>query len=162
MTVVAPATLMLLRISVIFYILVALIAGAIAIAENLPAEFGGFSTGLTVTQDFIYGMGTALSPPFYTFIIQIILVVLAPRKDEWGTVGVLGLILIGLMTCLGALGEPINRRIFNPATFDAVKALIMSGMILIPVAIVIFSLMEWERRRKEELLSKANKDSAPD
>jgi hypothetical protein len=149
MTAVAPANLKRLMISVILYMMIALIAGMIAILENLPAQFGGSRTGLTATQDFLYGMGTALSPPFYALIIQFGLLMLVPRKDRWGTLGVLGLTLIGLMTCIGALGEPINRRIFNPATFDPVKALIMVGMILIPLVIVIFGLMEWARRRRE-------------
>jgi hypothetical protein len=146
-----PPTLKRLMISVLLYMVIALIAGVIAIAENLPAEFGGSSTGLTVTQDFIYGMGTALSPPFYTLIIQLAFLWLAPRKDRWGTVGVLGLAVIGLMTFIGALSEPINLRIFNPATFDPLKAVIMAGMILIPLAIMVFGLMEWSRRRREKL-----------
>lgn len=143
------ATLRWLTISVILYMLVALIAGGIAIAENLPAEFAGFSTGLTATQDFVYGMGTALSPPFYLLPIQITVLLLAPRRDKWGNVGVLGLTILGLITCIGALGEPINRQIFNPATFDLVKAVIMAGMILIPLVIVVFGLREWMQRRRE-------------
>jgi hypothetical protein len=127
----------------------ALIAAAMAIRENLPAEFGGSSTGLTVTQDFLYGMGTALSPPFYTLLIQLALLLLALRKDRWGTVGVLGLTIIGLMTCIGALSEPINLRIFNPATFDPAKAIIMAGMIVVPFVIMAFGFIEWSRRRKE-------------
>ena len=149
MTATSPVTLKRLTASVILYMIIALIAGGIAIAENLPAEFGGSSTGLTATQDFVYGMGTSLSPPLYTLIIQLGLLLLVRRKDRWGTVGVLGLTVIGLMTCIGALGEPINQRIFDPATFDPVKAAIMAGMILIPLVIVVFGLMEWMRRRRE-------------
>jgi hypothetical protein len=63
--------------------------------------------------------------------------------------GVLGLVLIGLMTCIGALGEPINQRIFNPAAFEPVKAAIMTGMILLPLVIMILGLTEWAGRRKE-------------
>src|SRR6476660_5433911 len=151
MTARTPVTLKRLTISVILYMVMALIAGLVAIAQNLPAEFAGSSTGLTATQDFMYGMGTALSPPLYLLPIQIALLWLARRRDRWGQVGVGGLTVIGLMTCFGALGEPINRRIFNPATFEPVKAALMTGMILIPVVIVIFGLMEWARRRREKL-----------
>ena len=149
MTAVTRATLMWLTTSVILYMMIALIAAGIAIAENLPSEFAGFRTGLTATQDFVYGMGTALSPPFYLLPIQITLLLLAPRRDKWGNVGVLGLTVLGLITCIGALGEPINQRVFNPATFDLLKAVIMAGMILIPLVIVVFGLMEWMQRRRE-------------
>jgi hypothetical protein len=149
MTAVTRATLRWLTTSAILYMMIALIAGGIAIAENLPAEFAGFRTGLTATQDFLYGMGTALSPPLHTLIIQLAFLLMLPRRDKWGNVGVLGLTVLGLITCIGALGEPINQRVFNPATFDPVKAVIMAGMILIPVAIVVFGLKEWSRRRRE-------------
>ena len=142
MTAETPASLKRLSISVILYMVIALIAGLVAIAQALPAQFAGSSTGLTATQDFIYGMGTALSPPLYLLPIQITLLWLARRRDLWGKVGVGGLTAIGLMTCFGALGEPINRRIFNPVTFEPVKAVLMAGMILIPVVIMIFGLLE--------------------
>ena len=149
MSVFIPPTLKRLITSVSLYMAIALAAGVIAIAEDLPAEFGGSSTGLTATQDFLYGMGTALSPPFYTLIVQLGLLLLTPRKDRWGTAGVLGLTVIGLLTCFGALGEPINRRIFNPVTFDPLKATLMAAMTLIPAVIVVFGFMEWMRRRRE-------------
>jgi hypothetical protein len=149
MTARTPPTLKRLITSVSLYLAIALIAGLIAILENLPAQLGGSTTGLTATQDFLYGMGTALSPPFYTLIIQLALLLLTPRKDKWGTLGVLGLTMIGVLTCIGALGEPINQRIFNPVTFDSIKAVIMLTMILLPLAIVVFGLMEWLGRRRE-------------
>ena len=145
-----PVNLRRLILGSVSYMIFALIAGVIAIAEDLPAEFGGSSTGLTVTRDFVYGMGTALSPPLYTLVIQLALLLLAPRNDRWGMVGVLGLVVIGVMTCIGALSEPINLRIFNPATFEPLKAVLMAGMILMSLAIVVFGLMEWKRRRTEK------------
>jgi len=127
---------------------IALIVAWVAIEDNLPAEFGGSSTGLSVWQDFIYGMGTALSPPFYSLIIQLVLSVLAPRSDRWGMLGVIGLVVMGLFTCIGALNEPIRNKIFNPTTLDLPKALLLSGMILIPLFIMTFGILEWSRRRR--------------
>ena len=145
-----PRTLRLLTASTILYMLIALLAGLAAIAWDLPAEFGGSRTGLTVTRDFLYGMGTAISPPLYTVLIQLALLVLTRRMDRWGIVGVLGLTLIGLMTFIGALGEPINKRIFSPAAFDPLKALLMAAQILLSLAILICGLKEWARRIREK------------
>ena len=142
--------LKLLRISTILYIAMALLAGLVAIAENLPAEFAGTHIALPVTQSFLYGMGTALSPPLFTLVIQLVLLLLTPRHDRWGSFAVLGLAFIGLMTFIGALGEPINRVIFNPVTFEPVKAVLMAGMILLPLAILVFGIMDWSRRRQEK------------
>jgi hypothetical protein len=130
--------------------LLALLAGLVAIDQNLPGEFAGSHTGLTAAQDFLYGIGTAISPPLLTLLLQLVLLMLAPRSDRWGTLAVLGLALIGSLTFIGALGEPINFRIFNPATFDPRKALLMAAMILLPPAILILGLLEWARRRREK------------
>jgi small-conductance mechanosensitive channel len=143
-------TLKLLRISTILYMGTALLAGLVAVDGNLPAEFGGSHTELPVTQSFLYGMGTALSPPLSMLIIQFVLLLLAPRKDRWGSFAVLGLAITGLMTFIGALGEPINRIIFNPVTFDLIKAALMAGMILLPLAILLLGILEWSRRQQKK------------
>ena len=145
-----PRTLQLLTACTFIYMAAALIAGWVAISQNLPAGLGGYRSELTVTQEFLYGMGTAISPPIYTILIQAILLVLAYRKDRWGTVGVLGLALFGLINFIGAISEPINRRIFNPATFDPLKAVLMGMLILLPLAILVFGITEWARRRQEK------------
>ncbi len=93
--------------------LIALFAGLVASTQNLPGGFGGIRDGLTAAQDFLYGMGTAISPPLFTLIIQFVLLMLAPRKDRWGSLGVLGLAIIGLLTFIGALGEPINFKLLT-------------------------------------------------
>ncbi len=103
MTAVTRATLRWLRTSVILYMMIALIAGGIAIAENLPSEFAGFRTGLTATQDFLYGMGTALSPPFYTLIIQLALLLMCREENIDGGRWHRRPYRDWLVTCLGAL-----------------------------------------------------------
>jgi len=144
----SPSTLKRLITSSILYMVVASIGTIIAIVENRSAEFGGSSTGLPVVQDFLYGMGTAMSPPLYWLMAQVALTILAPRRDRWGGVGVAGLAIFGL-SGIGALGEPINLEILNPVTFNLLNAVIQSGMIIIPFAMMVFGILEWSRRRRE-------------
>ena len=143
-----PPALKLLTASTILYMVISLLAGLVAIDRNLPAEFAGFQTEQTVTQAFLFGMGTAISPPFYTLILQAVLLLLAYRTDGWGIFGLLGLALIGLLTFIGALGEPINLQIFSPATLDPLQALMMAAEILLSLAILVLALMEWGRRKE--------------
>lgn len=117
--------------------------------ENRPAEFGGLQTGLPVVQDFLYGMGTAMSPPFYYLVTQVVLTMLALRRDRWGRVGILGLVIFGLISVVGALGEPILLEIFHPARFDFLKALIYTGMIILLFGTMIFAMLEWSGRRRD-------------
>lgn len=66
------------------YMIIAVIGVVVAIIENRPANAGGFSTGLPVVQDFLYGNGSAMSPQLYILIAQAIFTVLVPRRDPWG------------------------------------------------------------------------------
>jgi len=143
----APALKRLIATSIL-YMIVALIAGVVAIAEDLPAQFAGSSTGLTARQDFVYGMGTALSPPLYALVLQFVLTALTRRSDGWGMLGVIGLVVMGLFTFSGALSEPIRKQLFNADTFDFPKAAIMTGMTLLPLFVVTFGILEWMRRRR--------------
>lgn len=143
-----PTTLKRLIVSSILYMAFALIGAGIAIMENRPAAAGGFSTGLPVLQDFLYGNGTAMSPPLYMLIALALFTVLAPRRDRWGTVGVGGLTIAGLLFGIGALVEPILFEIFNPLTFDLFKAVIETGLIIIPFLMMFFGIRERSRRRQ--------------
>lgn len=145
-----PTTLKRLISSAVIYMVLASIGAVIAIMENRPAEAGGFSTGLPVLQDFLYGNGTAMSPPLYMFIALAIFAKLAPRLDRWGVVGVGGLTIAGLLFGIGALVEPILFEIFSPAEFDLFKAVIEAGLIIVPFLMMAFGIREWAGRRQDE------------
>lgn len=143
-----PVTLSRLTQASYTYIAVAVGAAAVAIIQDRPAGFGGMSTGLPVLQDFLYGLGTALSPPLYWLIAQFLLTRLSLRSGLRGMVGVIALTLFGLLLGIGALGEPVTYEAFNPATFDPLIALIQIGMIGVPLVMMAFGFMEWRRRRQ--------------
>ena len=136
--------------SAVIYMVLASIGAVIAIIENRPAEAGGVSTGLPVLQDFLYGNGTAMSPPLYMFIALAIFAKLAPRQDRWGVVGVGGLTIAGLLFGIGALVEPILFEIFSPAEFNLFKAVIEAGLIIVPFLMMAFGIREWSGRRQSK------------
>lgn len=143
-----PKTLRQLITSSILYMVIAWIGTTVAIIESRPARPLGLSTGLPAVQDFLYGIGTAMSPPLSMLIGQAVLTALALRRDRWGVVGVGGLTVAGFCFWVGALIEPILLEIFNPATFDLVKAVLEAGLIIIPLMMVIFGVCESARRRR--------------
>ena len=149
MSAVTPATLKRLIACSVLYVVWASIAAVVAIAENRAGEFAGFSTGLPALQNFLYGMGTGMSPPLLHLIVQVVFTILALRRDRWGGVGVVGLAFFGLLTVIGAIFEPINLELLNPVTFNLLKAVIQSGMIIIPFAMMVFGILEWSRRQRE-------------
>jgi len=143
-----PVTLKRLITCSILYMVFAVIGAVVAIIENRPAAAGGFSTGLPVVQDFLYGNGTAMSPPLYMLIAQTVFTILALRRDRWGVIGVGGLTIAGLLFCIGAMVEPILFEIFNPAAFNLFKVVLEAGLIIVPFVMMIFGFREWIRRRR--------------
>ena len=137
--------------SSILYLIWATIAGVVAIVLNRPAEFGGSTSGLPVVQDFIFGMGTALSPPILWMVAQAFLTWLAwnqmKRRSTWG---VIGLTLFGVAEFGGALGEPITYELLNPDTFNPLVAVVQAGMIIIPLVMMVFAIQEWRRRSESK------------
>ncbi len=126
------------------------IATVVAIVLNLPAQFGGSTSGLPVVQDFIYGMGTALSPPLVWMVAQALLTWLAwNQRNHRSTWGVIGLTLFGATTFIGTLGEPITYELLNRVTFNPLLAVIPTGMIIIDSLMMVFAIQEWRRRRSE-------------
>jgi hypothetical protein len=149
MSAVTPSTLKRLIACSVLYVVWASIAAVVAIAENRTGEFAGFSTGLPALQNFLYGMGTGMSPPLLHLIVQVVFTILAPRRDRWGELGVVGLAIFGLLTVIGAIFEPINLELLNPVTFNLLRAVIQAGIIIIPFAMMVFGILEWSRRRRE-------------
>jgi NAD(P)-dependent dehydrogenase (short-subunit alcohol dehydrogenase family) len=146
-----PKTLKRLVQSSILYLIWASIGAIEAIILNLPAQFGGSTSGLPVVQDFLYGSGTALSPPLLQWMVpQALLTWLAwnqtNRRSTWG---VIGLTFFGALLFIGALGEPITYEVLNPVTFNPLLAVIQAGMIIIPFVMMVFAIQEWRRRRSE-------------
>jgi hypothetical protein len=146
MKAVTQKTLKRLSASSILYIIFALVGAGVAIRENRPSDPGGWSTGLPALQDFLYGNGTAMSPPLYMIIAVAVLTLLAFRRDRWGKVGVGGLTICGLLFSIGALVEPILFEIFKPEQFDFFKTVIEIGMIIIPLVMMVLGVREWKSR----------------
>lgn len=131
----------------LLYIAWSLVGATIAIAQGLHAGFGGAESRQSVTEDFVSGNGTALSPPLYWLAGQLGLTALLLRSDSWGKLAAGGLAIAGVATLVGAVGEPITLVVFAPATFEPLKAVIQAGMIAIPAVLAVLGWQDLSRRR---------------
>jgi hypothetical protein len=142
-----PIKLKRLVLSSILYLIWASLGAVVAIVLDRPAQFGGSTSGLPVVQDFIFGMGTAMSPPLLWWMVpQGLAWNQMNRRSTWG---VIGLTLFGATTFIGAVGEPITYELLNPVTFNPLVAVIQAGMVIIPLVMMVFGIQEWRRRRSE-------------
>lgn len=122
------------------YLLWASGAALIAILRDMPAGFGGFATGLSATNDFLIGIGTALSPPLWWMLAQAFFALRAWRTSPPRR-GVIGALTgFGVLEFIGALGEPVTFQAFAPSTFDPLLAIVQLGMILLPLATAVYGV----------------------
>ncbi len=110
------------------WLLNALTGAAVAIREDLPGELiAGVFIGRDASAEFFKGPGTALSPGLAHIAAQATFAVLSTRGGRAGTVGAVGLIVVGAGATAGALGEKITYRVLSPRSFDPAKAAIVSA-----------------------------------
>ena len=134
-------------IVVALFLLVEFVIGTlIAVQQNLPAELGG-KTGKTAAEEFLTN-GTAISPPVvFCLVIALFILFVALPKPRWlGTLGVIGLLLLGMVGMITGLGEPIVSRIFNPATFDLPLALLETAGFLLTILMIACAGVELVHR----------------
>ena len=67
-----------------------------------------------------------------------------------GAFDVGGLTIAGLLFGVGVLVEPILLEIFNPATFDLLKAVIEVGLIIVLFVMMVFGVREWVGRHRDK------------
>jgi hypothetical protein len=91
-----------------------LIGWAISVAAELPAEFDGVRDD--VLADSVTA-GTLLAAPLTALVALIVLSLLAWFGGRWlGSVGLLGLIALGVVFTIGNLGEPLDPEASDPPT----------------------------------------------
>ena len=138
-----------LIIASIVYLFLAVLGTLIAVRENLPSRtfIPVFITGKPALQDFLTGNGTALSPPLYLCLVEVLLVVLACLPNRSALVGVIGLTILGTIFLFGILIETLTYRVLNPATFDFSLAPVELLAIVLPLLMLVFGGMEMAHRK---------------
>ncbi len=121
----------------ICYLLIAQIGSALAVIENLPAEFGGLLHGKVVLNDFVSGLGTAISPPLIMLVIQVLFMILLLRQDSLKRIGAGGLMVLGALYFVGQAGEPSLWRNLAPGGFHLEQVLVIAANLILP------ALMFW-------------------
>lgn len=134
-----------LILGAILYLLNAMIGAVLAIREGLPGRFLGLRTGLGARDDFLVGLGTALSPPLVLIVAQIAFIALAWRRER---LGIIGLSVSGIGFCLGMLGEPITYEVWRRPSAEPRKAVVIAGNVLLPLLIAAAGLSELTSARR--------------
>lgn len=128
----SAASVRLRRFTLVLLVLNVL-ATIIAVAVNLPAQFGG--VGTDAGEEFLTS-GTAISAPLLPVVLMLLVVLLAPRRDRWGWVGVALAYLTAVMVGMGGIGEMTAE----PTADTSRAVLITAGIAWLAVAAVLVAL----------------------
>jgi hypothetical protein len=132
----------------LLYLFSASTGARIAIDEDIRAQFLGKCSENMPQEDFVRGMGTALSPGVKMLVAQVAATALAGRRGLLGRIGVTALTLLGGAATVGMLGEAVTYQVLNPKTFDPPKAIIVVANIIFPLMMVLFGARELGRKRR--------------
>src|SRR5438270_10466379 len=133
----SSARLVLVSLLILATIIIDLL---VSFVYELPYEFGGQGDPNNMAGDFV-AHGTALAPPLVPIILLMVFAFLAPSRRWWGTLSVVGLILLEVLFTVGQLGEsfvPGNFAGFGAAGIGALRVV----GILLAVSMVIFGTLE--------------------
>lgn len=90
-----------------FYIAFSLLTTLVAVYSNLKAQFGGWKSNLNVWQDFLIGLGTAISPPLILLLIMVVLVDLSFHHNKTARFALGLLVVLSLINSVAALFQPM-------------------------------------------------------
>jgi hypothetical protein len=123
----------------VLWLLNSAIGAAVAIREELPAEWiAGVYVGRDASAEFFKGGGTALSPGLTMMAAQAICTILSTRSSRAGMAGSAGLSVLGAGATVGVLGETITYRVVSPRTLDPPKAaIVVAGIVLAPLMTIL-------------------------
>ena len=110
----------------------------LAIRDNLYEEPFGIRSGISVSRDFYFGGGTALSPglPFLVAQAAITGTLAGPAPTARKSVDLLA--IFGAAYTIGQLGEPLAlHTLVHPRSSGARRLRVVVGNIVLPAAMAI-------------------------
>lgn len=120
-----------------------LVAAAVAILVNWPAQFGGVGTD---AGEEVFTRGTAISAPVLPVVLLLFVVWRARTPGSRGWVAIVAAYLAALVVFTGGLGE-----ILAAPTVDTPKAVLIAAgiawMVIAVVLVVLATAAASERRR---------------
>jgi membrane-bound ClpP family serine protease len=130
------------------YLVASFVGVAVAVGNDWPAAAGGIlQSDRPVWVDALAFNGTALSAPLYLLVLLAVFLVLSLRHGRRGTVGLIGLAAIGLVTALGMISEPIMWRSLAPGTFTALPAAIALVLLFLSCLMAYLAVRQLRARR---------------
>ena len=127
-----------LRLFTLILLALNVLATVIAVAANLPAQFGG--VGTDAGEEFLT-RGTAISAPLLPVALMLVVVLLASRRDRWGWVAVALAYVLAVLVGIGGVGEMVAEPTADASaavlTASGIGWLIVAGVLVALATLVV-------------------------
>jgi hypothetical protein len=125
------------------------VGAAIALIQHLPDGAARSVAGGGARGGFIYGSGTAMSPPLPIMVLFGIAILFAASRRRIGVIGSIALAIGGTAFTAGMLIEPITRYSLT-SSLDVVKTpLVVLGLLAAPLtALAAVAELRYRIRRE--------------
>ncbi len=130
-----------------FYILFSLLTAMLASLAHLKAQFGGWQSNLPVWQDFLLGIGTAISPPLIWLLMLLVLVDITFHHTLAAWWALVFIIIISLLNSLAALLQPL----LSQTNLGFIYTLLHLLMVLLPFIMMWLAVDVFLTRIKSRL-----------
>ncbi len=127
----------------VLFLIVQTIGAIIAIIHKIPSiTVGHQGDPNEIFQDFMFGYGTELSAPLPVLLVLVLFLWLSQRQNNWGTIGLAGMILFGTVFILYSLmNPPFDFRIYDAPSIGVYYATIIALGLLLPILSIILMIL---------------------
>lgn len=99
------------------------VGAVVSVLARWPHQFGGHGDPQHMLADFV-SSGTALAPPLAVLVLLVAASLVVRRRDRWGAVACVVLVVLSVLMVVGSLGEA-----FAAPTADVPRAVqVFSGV----------------------------------
>lgn len=119
------------------------VVGAIlAIQQRMAYGFGGQGDPNRVAYDFLFGNGTAESPPVVFLALIVLAGLLAAVRGRASVIGCVAIAVLSVVSTIGLFGEPHTRHAFTPGSLEPGWAAYQLLFLASLVAMFVFALRQ--------------------
>jgi len=113
------------------YVTFSILTTLVSVNFNIKAQVMDWQSNLPVLKDFLYGIGTALSPPLIMLVLLIVLVDLTFKHNLVAKFSLVVIVIVSLLNSVAAIFQPIQTQPIPAVVFLSLHLV----MIILPLVI---------------------------
>ena len=124
------------------------VGAMLAIQQRMAYGFGGQGDPNRVAYDFVFGSGTAESPPVVFLALIVLAGLLSAVRGRVSVIGCVAIAALSVVETIGLFGEPHTRQAFTPGSLEPGWAAYQLLYVASVVAMFVFAVQQLAAGRR--------------